>query len=402
MIIMRAETVLRIVMAATVLATVAPRAGAQTAEPATRQAAVEEAEADKAGVLHPYIETSGERWMARVQRMLSEAPRFHPFFESAYQGGGFTLGAGYTHHVSSYNWVDIRGSYSINEYKRAEAEFVAPRLFHRRAQLSVLGGWREATQVGFFGLGTNTPNRHATYAFENPHAAAMLTYWPTRETFLLRGGVEYTKWSLEQPISGVPVEDVLPGLPGVGADTTYVHTQATIGVDWRPAAAYARRGGFYGITAHDYRDRDDRFGFTELDYDVVQHVPLMRETWVLSLHGRVQSTQPKDGQEMPFFMLPHLGGGHTLRGFESWRFRDRDSLLLQAEWRIMANRFVDTAVFYDAGKMAARFADLDLNDLQHDYGFGVRFHGPISTPLRIEVAHSHEGLRLVFATSPIF
>ena len=79
-----------------------------------------------------------------------------------------------------------------------------------------------------------------------------------------------------------------------------------------------------------------------------------------------------------------------------------DSLLLQAEWRIMANRFVDTAVFYDAGKMAARFADLDLNDLQHDYGFGVRFHGPISTPLRIEVAKSHEGLRLVFATSPIF
>jgi surface antigen Omp85-like protein len=399
---MRHESIVRFATAMMVLAAVTPRASAQTAEPATRQAAVEQAQAEKSGDLHPYIETSGERLMARVERMLSEAPRWHPFLESAYQGGGLTVGAGYTQHVSSYNWVDVRGSYTINQYKRAEAEFVAPRLFHRRAQLSALGGWREATEVGFFGLGTNTPNRHATYAFENPHASATLTYWPTRETFLLKGGVEYTKWSLEQPISGVPVEDVLPTLPGVGADTTYLHTQATIGLDWRPASAYARRGGYYAITGHDYRDRDDLYGFTQVDYEAVQHVPLLREAWALSLHGKVQTTQAKDGQQVPFFMLPHLGGGHTLRGFESWRFRDTDSLLLQAEWRIMANRFVDTAVFYDAGKMAARFADLDLNDLQHDYGFGVRFHGPFSTPLRIEVARSHEGTRLVFATSPIF
>ena len=27
----------------------------------------------------------------------------HPFFESAYSGGSFALGAGYTQHVSSYN-----------------------------------------------------------------------------------------------------------------------------------------------------------------------------------------------------------------------------------------------------------------------------------------------------------
>jgi hypothetical protein len=378
------------------------RANAQDAELTTRQAAMEAAQADKANMLHPYIETSGERVMARVERLLSEAPRWHPFFESAYQGGGLTAGLGYEQHVSSYNWIDIRGSYTINQYKRAEAEFVAPRLFHRRAQLSVLGGWREATEVGFFGLGTTSPNRRTTYAFENPHASATLTYWPTRETFLLRGGVEYTKWSLEQPISGVPVEAVLPTLPGVGADTTYMHTQATVGIDTRPASAYARRGGFYGITGHDYRDRDDRYGFTEVDYEAIQHVPIVREAWVLSLHGKVQSTQGKDGQQVPFFMLPHLGGGHTLRGFESWRFRDLDSLLLQAEWRIMANRFVDTAVFYDAGKMASRFADLDFNDLQHDYGFGFRVHGPISTPLRIEVAHSHEGYRFVVATTPIF
>jgi hypothetical protein len=52
--------------------------------------------------------------------------------------------------------VDVRGSYSVQHYKLAEAEFFAPRVFHRRGKLSVVGGWRDATQVGFYGLGANT------------------------------------------------------------------------------------------------------------------------------------------------------------------------------------------------------------------------------------------------------
>jgi outer membrane translocation and assembly module TamA len=68
----------------------------------------------------------------------------------------------------------------------------------------------------------------------------------------------------------------------------------------------------------------------------------------------------------------------------------------------MANRFMDTAVFYDTGKVTARRADLDLNGLKSDYGFGVRFHGPFATPLRIDVARSPEGTRLVVSTHGIF
>lgn len=68
----------------------------------------------------------------------------------------------------------------------------------------------------------------------------------------------------------------------------------------------------------------------------------------------------------------------------------------------MANRYLDTAVFYDAGKVTARRSDLDFDGLKSDYGFGVRFHGPFTTLLRAEVARSNEGLRFILATSPIF
>ena len=101
-------------------------------------------------------------------------------------------------------------------------------------------------------------------------------------------------------------------------------------------------------------------------------------------------------------MLPALGGGSSLRGYTSWRFRDQNSLLLQAEWRIMVNRYFDTAFFYDAGKVAARTSDLDLNGLKDNFGFGVRFHGPFNTPLRVEIARSREATSFIFSSSAAF
>ena len=98
-----------------------------------------------------------------------------------------------------------------------------------------------------------------------------------------------------------------------------------------------------------------------------------------------------------------LGGGSSLRGYSSWRFRDQNSLLLQAEWRIMVNRYLDLAFFYDAGKTVARTSDIDFDGLKDDFGFGVRFHGPFATPLRVELARSREtSFSFIFSSSASF
>jgi hypothetical protein len=90
-----------------------------------------------------------------------------------------------------------------------------------------------------------------------------------------------------------------------------------------------------------------------------------------------------DGNEVPFFLQPTLGGKArlvsvhedligsdgtraTLRGYRSLRFRDRNLLLLQAEYRIPIWGPFDTTVFIDAGKVAGRPADVNLADLRHD------------------------------------
>jgi len=391
------------------VAVVAGPAGAvaQEAQAPTREATIEEAQAEKVKDLHPYVENKAERVIDRLENaIINGPPRWHPFFDSAYAGGGFTFGAGYAHHLSSYNLLDVRGSYTITGYKRVEAELVMPELFSRRGTLSLLGGWREATEVGFYGLGTDTSKDDRTnYDFKRPYASGLLTIHPTRRNLLLRAGLEWTQWSQHPGHGSFPsVERVFTPatLPGLDATATYLHTQATVGFDWRTTPGYTRRGGYYGVTGHDYHDRDGRFGFQQVDYETIQHFPILREAWVISLHGLVQTAFDKDDQQTPFFMLPALGGGSSLRGYSSWRFRDQNSLLLQAEWRIMVNRFFDSAVFYDAGKVTARTSDLDLKNLKSDFGFGIRFHSPISTPIRLELARGNEGLTFIFSASPVF
>jgi hypothetical protein len=368
---------------------------------------IEQEQAAKVRALKPYQPSAGEKWAKKAEDILiGGGLRWHPFFESAYNGGGFTVGAGYMHRVSPYNLIDVRGSYTLANYKRFEAEFMAPRLFKRRGSLSVLGGWREATQVGFFGIGVDTSkDDRANFQFEQPYASALLTLLPTRQYFMLQGGMEWSQWKQGPGQGSFPSVETIytpETLPGLGATVDYLHTQATVGFDSRTSPGYSRRGTFVGIHGHDYTDRDARFGFRRVDYEAIQHIPILREAWVISLRGLASTTHRKEGQELPFFMLPALGGGSNLRGYSSWRFRDRNSLLLQAEWRIMVNRYLDTAFFYDAGTVAARPLDLDINKLKHDYGFGVRFHGPLATPLRVELAKSPEGLALIFSSSAVF
>ena len=92
-----------------------------------------------------------------------------------------------------------------------------------------------------------------------------------------------------------------------------------------------------------------------------------------------------------------------LRAYRSFRFRDRHSILTSAEWRWIPSALaLDMAIFYDAGKVTSRREDLDLQGLAHDVGVGIRFHGPATTALRVELARGSDGWHVVFATSAPF
>ena len=175
------------------------------------------------------------------------------------------------------------------------------------------------------------------------------------------------------------------------------------GYDWRPSPGYARSGGLYEIRYHRYEaDRGGAGGFDRLEGEIVQHLPLVRENYVVSLRGLAETVLDDDA-EVPFYLMSSLGGSDTLRGYPSWRFRDRHAALSTVELRWIPNRnMVDVALFYDAGMVAPRWDDIALRRFRSNVGAGVRFHAPRATPLRIEVARGREGLRLVFSGSAAF
>jgi hypothetical protein len=376
-------------------------------EPGSRTEAIEQAEQAKSEALKPATPGKAEAYVARISdAFLSGQMHWHAFWQNAYSGGGFTLGAGYTRYVSSYNWIDVRGSVTFSGYKRLETEFFAPDLFKRRGTLSVIGGWREATQVNFFGIGQgSSQDALVNYGFTQPYVNARLEVFPTRRLLDLRGGFELSQWKQGAGSGSSPSVETIytpATLPGLGASPVYLHTQGTIGIDSRPARGYTRRGGFYGVTVHDYTDTASAFGFEQVDYEAIQHVPILREAWVLAFRAFAQTTYDKSGQVIPFFMMPSFSGGSDLRAYASWRLRDLNSLLVQGEWRANVNRFLEMALFYDAGKVTPRRSDLTLGNMKTDVGIGFRFHGPISTPLRIELAKGSEGIVLNFSASQVF
>jgi hypothetical protein len=68
----------------------------------TREGDIIAAQKAKVAELEPYEVGPVEAWVNRFEdAFLSGRVKWHSFFDSAYAGGGFTLGAGYITQVSS-------------------------------------------------------------------------------------------------------------------------------------------------------------------------------------------------------------------------------------------------------------------------------------------------------------
>jgi outer membrane protein assembly factor BamA len=99
-----------------------------------------------------------------------------------------------------------------------------------------------------------------------------------------------------------------------------------------------------------------------------QYVPI-RDGQVLGVHGTVRSTSG----DVPFTMLPQLGGQNIMRGTLGSRFRDHHMMAAQAEYRLQVWRRFGAAGFVGAGQVADRLDAIRIADLHPSLGFGLRF-----------------------------
>ena len=105
-------------------------------------------------------------------------------------------------------------------------------------------------------------------------------------------------------------------MPGIGADPDYLHSFVTAGIDSLTGPGFSRKGSQLQATLHDYRQQNDGpYSFRRIDGIARQLIPILRGNWVIDLSVRASTTDADDGNEVPFFLMPDLGGGSDLRGY---------------------------------------------------------------------------------------
>jgi hypothetical protein len=366
------------------------------------------AQAARAADVHPYVPTPAEYWIERIQRTVySPNPRaIVPFAGSAYPGGGPAFGPAFLARYADSGTLRAYGAWSFRNYLVADAALTSPKMADGRLTLGFGARWLRAPKVGFYGLGADTlQTDRTTFLFQTTTAGGSARLQPVRFV-AVGGGVDYFDVTSGGTNSSGSIETRFTPetAPGVGADVTYIRRQAFAEIDWRESPGYSTSGGLYRLNWSRYGARDGApFSFTRVDAELDQYIPILRASSVIALRAIGSFTDTEAGDVVPHFLLPELGGSRRLRGYPNWRFRDRHRLLFTGEYRWTAGRFVDMALFVDAGKVAARRSDLDLRNLNSSYGLGMRIHGPAATALRIELAKTRDdGLGFILTLSPPF
>ena len=155
---------------------------------------------------------------------------------------------------------------------------------------------------------------------------------------------------------GVPsTEEVFTSetTPGLGQDTDFFRWGGFVAYDWRDSRSGARSGGFYGARFREYNDvNENLYGFKQGEFDFQQYFPYFNETRVVAFRVMAIVSFAENGQRLPFYLQPTLGGNDDLRGFQRYRFYDDNAIFASVEHRWHAFTGLEMAVFADAGKVS--------------------------------------------------
>lgn len=364
----------------------------------------------KAAIVRPVEKNAAEKIFDRLEDwgILTGTPNgLYPWGGSVYSGGGLALGAGFRRGFGDTGAVNLLGGYSIRNYKLAEVSVRLPELADRRVAFDLTGEWTDAPQVRYSGLGGDSQRASRTsYGLELLSGGVTARVKPS-SWFQIGGSAEYLEVTQGAGAGRDPsIEEVFNPVtaPGLDSDPTYVRSRVFAIVDWRKRPGYTGSGGLYRVEATDYSAQSGgELSFRQYEGEVVQLFPILRANWVIAVRGLATTTDAPDGNTVPFYLAPSLGGSSTLRGFPDFRFRGNHRMLASAEYRWTPARFMDMAIFYDAGKVTERRSDFDFDNLKRSYGIGARFHSQQGTVMRLELARSREhAIRLSWSFAAAF
>jgi hypothetical protein len=218
----------------------------------------------------------------------------------------------------------------------------------------------------FYGIGNDT-DADFSEGYTDEGASFSVDY--IREVIpriRLGGGVSYGGSS----ITGTEPGDLLHGdlIPGSGGGQV-VGAGLSVSYDSRKNVSYPLSAGFHRLAWRLYDDAlggDFSLNTTTLDLRRYVHLGAKR---VLAFRGFANF----GAGDVPFQIMPSLGGDTLMRGYFAGRFRERKLLAMQGEFRGYIWKRFGGAVFGGLGQVAHETGQLGVDRFHYSYGLGLRF-----------------------------
>ena len=372
----------------------------------TRAARLQQERQAKSQQLQPYkrnglesllFELKDRRIMERYQ---AGYKGFHPMLGGLATGSGFALGTLYRKTDIAHGALNFQTSAqaSFAGYQKYQLGWSAPSLGKNRVFLAFNFTQNNFPQEDFFGLGSDSASEDRTsYRLETTEYSGTAGFRPVRKLELGgRGSIFNTNVGHGTDQRFPSTEELFAPntTPGLDRQPHYEYGGGFAKYDYRDHPGNPRSGGLYEIEGGYYHDRDlGLYSFRRWRMEVQQYLPFFNERRVIAFRGKLETTSANSTQQVPFFLMPTVGGSEDLRGYREFRFRDKNAVVFNLEYRWEAFSGLDMALFGDAGNVFKDVGNIKLNKLKTSYGFGFRFNSEQSVFWRIDLGFSPEGMR---------
>ncbi len=246
----------------------------------------------------------------------------------------------------------------------------------------------------FFGLGNETsPDTFASISFELIKFKTKFLYKIHKNIF--GGFIFHCQSMYNEDIDIMPILLKQEIYGTMGYQSKGIGLALTI--DNRDNPLNPAKGHFVDLHYIDYRNKWNRvYQFYAYSVDIRKYITLFDKlVWNANIHGEFTVGQ------VPFRMLPELGGARFLRGYYRGRLRDNNSIVIQNEFRLPIYKRIGFAVFSGLGEVAHEIKDFKSNRIHYNYGMGLRIkiNKKENTNLRIDYGCTKDskGLYIVYA-----
>ena len=251
--------------------------------------------------------------------------------------------------------------------------------------------WRP--EENFYGLGMeSTENVRTKFALRQTWGGLRLEFAP--KTRLHFGGEYKLAWlsNMASPNTLYTPPDVqFPGLPGFGTHLRLESAGAYIDADG-VRSEYGLGGMLHAGASVQYGLGNSHLKYFSYEGRLEGRLPVAKDRSVFVAQGAFELNRPRRGSEpIPFYLLPHIGGSSTLRGFALDRFYGKNIVFASLEYRYRLHPEFQMFIFFDEGQMFNQTSDLTWLNWKRNYGLGIKMLSKVGSLFRLDFGWSDEG-----------